>query len=428
MLFPFYNNEDTAYTIDDADYWCERVIVWTCDWSHRYATLCELVQNCPNVRQLTRPCIIEALNNLDRLPNTQSLSPDKWFLKVTSDWCLEVADPCVCNDWDKYVIATDWDNNPWPLDSKVRGSCSYDWLYCIDIEEAWPQTLVWRPSGPNWPFINPALPDGSCSDEMYVKIRKAWWEWKVDYECPEDDKPQYAKCIYSAWRAKTSCKDRTVRYFVKHANSIWPIDSWSRDNSNSYIEWDWAIKWTDAFAKPSTYGVINIVKPWVYEIAFSTYITSSQTLHSIRCWLYADMDWSWPREINDIKYQWWEYPFPGWKYWDPAVFNRLFPDEWDWEVFTKNYTRIWWTLENTWLPFARTYILNVTKAPVEIFMAVKPDMRDRDPRVIEENDDDDRYYIQVEWANWNAYWAATTIELTRISDSVSASRMADIVV
>lgn len=426
MLFPFYNNESTAYTIDDADYWCERVIVGTCDWSHRYATLCELVQNCPSVRQLTKPCIIDFLNNANSKEFTKWLDPDKWFLKVWTDWCLEIADPCICNDWDKYVTATKWDNNPWPLDAKVQGSCSYDWLYCIDIEEWWPQTLVWRPSGPNWPFINPDLPDWTCT-EPYVKLKKSWGKWNVTYECPDvDTKPQYAKCIYSAWRASTSCKGRTVRYFVTRADSTMkPIDTWSIDNSNSYIDWDWSVVWTpEAFGKPSTYWVININMPWVYEIAFSTYITCWQTLHSIRCWLYAD-SWDWPKEINDIKYQCWEYPAPWAPWFDPIIFNRMFPQEWDPEVYTVWYTRIWNTLENTWLPFARTYVLNITR-PTEIFMAVKPDMRDKDPRVVEANDDDNRYYLQVEWANWNAYWAATTIEIARVNEAVATSRLVTI--
>lgn len=425
MKFPFYNNDEKAYTIDDANYDCWRIIVADCDMWHKYATLCELVAECPEMKQLTKPCIVNFLNNPKA--DTKWLTADKWFVRVTSDGCLEIADPCICNNnWDRYVAASDWDNDPGPLDRKVKWSCSYDGLYCIDIEEAWPQTLVWRPSGPNWPFINPELPDWSCEKNPHVVMKKSGWKWVVWYECPDvSAKPQYARCVYLAWRAATSCKDRTVRYFVTRADSTSkPIDNWSRDNANSYINWDWMVWWTaEAFSKPSTYWVININMPGIYEIAFSTYVTFWQTVHSIRCWLYYD-NWEWPKEINDIKYECWEYFAPGWEWTgnDPAVINRMWPDQWDPAIYTDDYKKIWWTLENTWLPFARTYVLNIT-TPTEIFMAVKPDMRWHDPRTIDENDKDDRYYVEVTWWDWNPYWAATTIDIARVWDSVHPSRI-----
>lgn len=431
MEFPFYNNDTKAYTINDANFDCWRVIVADCPGSHRYATLCELIEDCPSVKQLTRPCIVEFLNDPTNETYTKGLDPNKWFVKVGVNGCLEIADPCICNDWDKYVIATDQDNNPWALNSKVKGSCSYDGLYCIDIEEGWPQTLVWRPSGPNGPFINPDLPTDVCDGEggYYVRLVQKWSSWWVDYTCPEvSSKPQFAKCIYSWGLATTSCKDRTVRYYLPHRGcTVKPIDSWSIDNAEWYINGTWDIKGTpEAFDKPSSYGVINIKEPGVYALAFSTYITSSQTLHSIRCGLYADIEGSWPKELNDIKFQGWEYPFPWGEYWDPVVFNRLFPDQWDPAKFTRNYKRIWWTLENTWLPFSRAYIINVINTPVEIFMAVKPDMRDRDPRVEEENDKDDRYHIQVEGYSSDAYWAATTIEIVKLTEAVAKSRLVEL--
>ena len=56
-------------------------------------------------------------------------------------------------------------------------------------------------------------------------------------------------------------------------------------------------------------------------------------------------------------------------------------------------------------------------------MAVKPDMRWHDPRTIDENDKDDRYYVEVTWWDWNPYWAATTIDIARVWDSVHPSRI-----
>lgn len=421
MKYNFYWD----YTIDDADAECWRIIINDCWNNHRYATLCELIQDCPSVKQLTRDCVVNFLNNLDSPTyNPSNISANKRFLRVWNNWCLEIADPCVCNDWDRYVAATDNDNDPGPLDRKVKWSCSHDWLYCIDIEEAWPQTLVRRPSGPNWPFINPALPTWECDDgsAYIVKLRNNWSKWNVEFDCPEqDEKPQYCRCVWQVGRASTSCKDRTVRYFLPHYScAMKPIDSW-QDDAQSYIAWDWMCMWTDAFDSPKTYWVITIKKPGIYEIAFSTYITFYQTLHSIRCWLYYN-NWSWPVELNDIKYQTWEY----WSEWNPEVFNRCWPEEWDKDKFKKNwewrYKWAWWTMENTWLPFARTYVLNVTEE-TEILMAVKPDMRWVDPRLILDEDYDDRYYIQVEWAGSSAYWAVTTIDIARIWNSVHPSRL-----
>jgi len=104
----------------------------------------------------------------------------------------------------------------------------------------------------------------------------------------------------------------------------------------------------------------------------------------------------------------------------------MFPEERDWQKFTNNYTQIGWTLENTWLPFSRSYVINVTKTPVDIYLAVKPDMRDNDPRVILDNDYDERYTLTMTGTNSGAYWAITTIECTRTSDVALDSRLVTI--
>lgn len=446
MIFPFYNNDKKAYTIDDANIGCNRVIVSDCNNWHKYASLCELIADCPSVKQLTRDCVITALNDLNHINWTNSLDQSKWFLRVTSDGCLEVADPKTNWDQDKYVVVSEDDNNPWPLDTKVKWSCSYDGLYCIDIEEAWPQLLVWRPSGPNGPFMNPSLPIWECDADDWnwyiVRMQKDWDEWKVWYSCPEiSEESHYCKCIYTWWASATpwiiwdsdpnARKWRTVRYFLPHnACRNKPQDSNAVSWSDSYIAWDWNIRWTTAFAAPKSYWVVRIIKPWVYIISYSTYIRFNQTLHSIRAWLYVPNSNGTLTELNDIKYQCWEYPglstLPSWVVSvDYPAINRMFPSEYNKSTWI-HYGNTWWTLDNTWLPFSRTYILDVINE-TEIYMAVKPDMRDEDPRLVKSNDSITRYNIFVTWTNdSDEYWASTTIELTRVADVVPEARMREI--
>lgn len=412
MLFPFYWDERASYTIDDADYWCERVIIATCDWSHRYATICELIENCPSVRQLTRPCIVNFFNDLESIQKKSNLDANKMFLRVWIDWCLELADPCICNQ-DKYVVATEDDNDPGPLDTKVKWSCSYDWLYCIDIEEWGPQTLVRRPSGPNWPFINPDMPD--C-DNAYVKMKQNGSEWKVYYECEPDNKPQHAVCRYTGGKASVSCKQRSIRYYATHANWPKPVYNWSVWWWEAPLNGDWAVIATDAFAAPKSYWVIRIVQPGVYEVAWSTYVLCAQTNHAIRAWVYIDeYDGLGIHELNDIKYQWWEND--AWSS-NPA-FNRMHPFEWNSKTWTNNYQMWWLSLELTGIPFSRTYVIPVVDE-CELFMCVKPDMQYIDVRT--QNDNDNRYFIDVQWTNSWAYGAITSMEITKISDIPHSSR------
>ena len=51
-------------------------------------------------------------------------------------------------------------------------------------------------------------------------------------------------------------------------------------------------------------------------------------------------------------------------------------------------------------------------------------MRWVDPRLIPAFDKDDRYRIGISWAlGWNPYNAATTIEISRLSDAVREDRL-----
>lgn len=421
------------YTINDANFGCQRVIVADCpDWnnsgSHRYASLCELLENCPWVKQLTRPCIVDALNNITNLNGFTTTDPNKRFLRVTSNGCLEIASPCVCNDWDRLVAASRGDQNPGTLDSKVKWSCSHDWLYCIDIEEAWPQTLVWRPSGPNGPFINPKMPtDKNCAASCFdVKLCNVWGKREVDYQCPEEsNKTQYLLAVWTGGKTAISCKGRTVRYYAKHRNSRGPIDAGTVDTSDSYFDGDWVIRGTEAFGKPKSYGVFTINEPWVYNITYSCYVTGKQTCNAIRAGLWHDAGWA-PVELADFKYDCGEVWLSGMDRFDNPPFNRLWPDQWNKEKMTNNYTAAGWTLEQTGFSFSRSYNLNVRRSGVEIYLTVKPDMRTNDPRVKPENDYAERYMMTLEGADGNAYGAATSIQVVKISESVPESRLLDI--
>ena len=111
---------------------------------------------------------------------------------------------------------------------------------------------------------------------------------------------------------------------------------------------------------------------------------------------------------------------------DNPPFNRLWPDQWNKEKMTNNYTAAGWTLEQTGFSFSRSYNLNVRRSGVEIYLTVKPDMRTNDPRVIPANDYNERYMMTLEGADVNAYGAATSIQVVKVSESVPESRLLDI--
>ena len=434
MKFPFYRNEDKTYTIDDANYECGRVIVADCPNSHRYASLCELIEDCPGIKQLTRPCIVDALNDLQTLGQQSGLSPEKRFLRIWADGCLEVANPCICNDWDKYVIATDDDNDPGPLSTKVRWSCSDDGLYCIDIEVGWPKTLVWRPSWPNWPFINPEMPSCPDSDSAYVKLKKQWWKWVVDYKCEEiDQSPEYLYAIHvGEWTWFKNSHKKALRYFASLNNSETPIIT---DPTASWISWSWEVRWSDAFWPARWLGVFQILKLWMYEISFSAYIESwyyvSNIINAIRCWIYTSLKLSWWNvgdfyELWDIKYE-----FAEWisKYiWDTEwKINRMHPQKRDASQFYKNGGDGIAT-DLSWFPFTRTYILNVAR-PIEIALRVGTDMRYQDIRRIDPDPELFNIHISSTTETHSpANAAVCRIECTRLGDAVVDGRIKPIYV
>lgn len=418
MKFPFYRNEDKTYTIDDANYECWRVIVADCPNSHRYATLCELIEDCPGIKQLTRPCIVEALNDLQKLWQQSWLEPQKRFLKIGSDGCLEVANPCICNEWDRLVVATDEDNDPGPLSTKVRGSCSEDWLYCIDIEVAWPKTLVWRPSGPNGPFIDADTPECDV-DTAYVKMRKTGGKWKVEYECVTDDTwPDYLYAYHSWWETYDSCSPRgrspennsTIYYAVNNTCTNKP--TWQE---YSHFSWWRFIEATDAFEPVSTnsYWVFKITKPWIYYITFSTMVSSlyySNIWHALRAWLRF---W-----VNNYFVEWWDIKYEAWGV--NGRLNRMHPQNWDPWLFMQNHS--WWTSDFSALPFSRTYILNVQSVPIEVAMVVKPETA-IDARIVDDADNDNIYKLSISWASYWEYTVNTSIEVVRTADAVHRSQI-----
>jgi len=433
MKFPFYRNEDKTYTIDDANYECGRVIVADCPNSHRYASLCELIEDCPGIKQLTRPCIVDALNDLQTLGQQSGLSPEKRFLRIWTDGCLEVANPCICNDWDKYVIATEDDNDPGPLSTKVRWSCSDDGLYCIDIEVGWPKTLVWRPSGPNGPFINPDLPNCPDAQEAYVKLKKQGWDWVVDYKCEEiDQSPEHLYAFHNWWYGAKNSYRKALRYFAPSLRADTPSIT---DPTASEIGWGWTILWTDAFWPAKWIGVFQILKPWVYAISFSAYIeagyNTSNIINAIRCWLYS-CPASVPRpnagnfiELWDFKYEFGEWMHPGGKDW---YFNRMHPQKWNSDLFystvdSDGYVHDWLATDMSWFPFTRTYILNIN-VPQEIAFRVWVDMRYVDVRWTRTIPDDFNIHISsAQEAHEDANSAACRIDCTRIWDSIVQGRM-----
>lgn len=106
----------------------------------------------------------------------------------------------------------------------------------------------------------------------------------------------------------------------------------------------------------------------------------------------------------------------------------MHPDKFDPKKRSHNYRFGAWTIENTGLPFGRSYIINVDKPGLEIFLRYKPDMRYVDPRLVQENDSDDRYNIILEGANGNAYGAGTNITIAKIDEAIPAYKFKSITV
>lgn len=429
MEFPFYWNEQKTYTINDANYECWRIIVADCPNSHRYASLCELIEDCPGIKQLTRPCIVDALNDLQTLGQQSGLSPDKRFLRIWTDGCLEVANPCICNDWDKYVIATEDDNDPGPLSTKVRWSCSDDGLYCIDIEVGWPKTLVWRPSGPNGPFINPELPNCPDANEAYVKLKKQWWQRVVDYKCEDiNSAPEHLYATHKWWKWAVNSYCKAMRYYATLSGNPTP-----NDPTCSYIDWWRQVIWSDAFWPGKWYWVFQILKPWVYTISFSAYLEAgyytSNVVNAIRCWLYmSTLNSATPTsfsELWDFKYEFWEWFDRKSGSWD---FNRMHPETWDYNAYFSNRDASWhlfdWlSADMSWFPFARTYTLNV-QTPIEIAFRVWVDMRYIDTRW--KNADPEDFNVRIaanQELHDDNHSARCRIDCTRIWDAVLNDRM-----
>lgn len=154
-------------------------------------------------------------------------------------------------------------------------------------------------------------------------------------------------------------------------------------------------------------------------------MTGAQTCNAIRAGLWGDAPGR-PVEMGDFKYDGPEVHNPGSAYFDNPPFNRLWPDQWDKEKATNNYTASGWTLEQTGFGFSRSYSLNVSKGGVEIYLAVKPDMRNRDPRINQNADHPERYVMTLEGADGNAYGAATSIQVVKVAEAVPTYKLLDI--
>lgn len=255
-------------------------------------------------------------------------------------------------------------------------------------------------------------------------------KWQVDYECPDEVRePQMARCSWTGGRSVTHSKNRTVAYFATHQNSRHkPQDNGSVDSAQSYLDGDWVVKATSAFGAPPTYGVISINEPGIYSIHLSSYVTGSQTWNAFRGGIYVSYGDGFMLELGDIKYEDGEHPDGASIPWNRPTFNRMHPENYNAQEWTHNYTAGAWTIESTGLPFGRSYIVNVDRPGLEVFLRYKPDMRYIDPRLVQANDSDQRYDIILQGSNGDAYGAGTNITITKIDESVPAYKFRNITV
>ena len=304
MKYDFYN----WYTIDDSNIWCDRVITATCteSWSdmpnHVYKSICELIADCPAIRQLEKDCVVDFFNE-DWSRQYNPKVPK--YLKLNSNWCLEwAAVDCPCED--EKVKAMACDDEPWYLIEKITWWVSSNWEYRINVEKDSCSRIS-------------IIPDWPVNEYILEKNFPQTWSWDIKYKnwkivyIPDLDPEVWSNASYAVWyhqwgRWSIPTEDWSTMWFKNSNTSVMDWYSFSNDS-------DPVCQWTKDIIKWKWKHLFWLTRSWVYVLAFNCCIRIkwhqwaddwSERVEAIRAWLILD-SWSskyvW-RTVWDFKYHW----------------------------------------------------------------------------------------------------------------------------
>lgn len=398
MIKPFYSN----YTIDDSWIWCEKVIVSKCDvpWSwmpnHEYKSICELIADCPSVRQLTNDCIVDFFNS--DWSKVYDTTVQK-FLKLKSNWCLEWA-PVVCPCWDELVWATKDDPNPWYLVDKIVWD--ENWPYKITISPKWSSTLVATPFWPNNIFTN--FKDWDIAEcgktDIWATLRIR--NWQLETVCNDEISHSYAKWVFS-WGSCIIPTWQHIDIYVTNTNDHWAAP---------YVfEWNASLETTPDVKAGSWIYLFELTQPWIYVV------NCNSTVRNItEAWLQAIRWWLLVRQFQD------DWTYKAVEFWDFKYDSRTYtnyvndfaPDE-----FNNDYLNWERNLELAIMSFNTTYTIAVSETsaskPVKIWFHVRVDTHLHDHRA--ETANQQLKEIELELTNDSkTVWPRTTITCVRVSE------------
>lgn len=358
MKYDFYN----WYNIDDSNIGCDMVIVSQCpeSWSdmpnHVYKSICELIADCPAIRQLEKDCVVDFFN--DDWSRQYNPKVPK-YLKLNSSWCIERA-PVDCPCEDEKVKAMACDDEPWYLIDKLTWWQDDEWLYWIDVRWKWCDLISLVP---RWP-LNPYTREKNFPATWSWNIR--YKNWQIEY-VPDLDQEvwsntSYAVWYHQGWTAEIPTDNWETIWFKNSA--IWFSDWWSFSNNSDPI-----CMWTKDIIKWKWKHLFWLTRPWVYVISFNCCVKLpdwwSAWVNAIRWWLITDAWGTWTasyvwRTIGDFKYDWRDY-------------NELLIDNPQWPYWSSRH------IELNHLSFNSSYVLhlkwNSATSPVRICARVRVDTR-----------------------------------------------------
>ena len=360
MKYDFYN----WYTIDDSDIGCDKVIVSQCpeSWSdmpnHVYKSICELIADCPAIKQLQKDCVVDFFNK--DWSNQYDWNVPK-FIKLNSSWCLEWWTlECPCSD--ELVKASACDRHAWYLEEKLEWWTSDNWLYSIDVNTVSCDKIEITPDWPDNTFIRSRWVPEDWSWTIKYKNGNIYYEEDLDTDTTSNI--SYARWYHNGWWAVVP---------TNTWSTIWWVNNWETSPAWQYhFLWTSTLKWTKDIVRWTWHHLFWLTRPWVYMITLNSCIKNENEawLKAIRWWIVLDWWWTYTQTYSwlvawDVKYDWRRYT---------QYINDFYPD-WD----SSEYNWKSRHLDLTIMSFCSSYTLHLSNAspdsPVWICFRIRYDTR-----------------------------------------------------